>query len=245
MMRSLWLPLLTTVLMHAVILLVIIVGLPSMEVQVTVKKPVQVVQARLVKLEQAKPKPAPKPSPAPASKPAPKPKPDPRPAPKPVPESKPAPAPKPKVDPQAEQQRLEAERQQREQALREQQLEQIRQEMANSVAREEAAAQARNEAEMAQSYSTVVQRAIERQWSRPPSARNDMEAELIIHLIPTGEVVSVVVAVSSGNDAFDRSAENAVKKAGRFPELQDLPPQVFEQYFRRFRLVFNPEDLRR
>ena len=39
-------------------------------------------------------------------------------------------------------------------------------------------------------------------------------------------------------------AINAVQKAERFPELQDLPTRVFEQNFRRFTLLFKPEDLR-
>ena len=49
---------------------------------------------------------------------------------------------------------------------------------------------------------------------------------------------------SSGNSAFDRSAINAVEKAGSFPELQKLPNREFEKTFRRFRLLFRPEDLR-
>jgi TonB family protein len=67
---------------------------------------------------------------------------------------------------------------------------------------------------------------------------------LAIQLIPTGEVVSVNVLNSSGSAAFDRSAVNAVEKAGEFPQLQNLPPREFEKTFRRFRLLFRPEDLR-
>ena len=98
--------------------------------------------------------------------------------------------------------------------------------------------------ELALSYVSLIARTIEDNWSRPPSARNDMEAELILQLIPTGEVVSVSVSRGSGNLAFDRSAMNAVKKAERFPELQQLPARVFENNFRRLRLKFKPEDLR-
>jgi colicin import membrane protein len=71
-----------------------------------------------------------------------------------------------------------------------------------------------------------------------------MEVLLALQLIPTGEVVSVTVVRSSGNTAFDRSAINAVEKAERFPELQNLPSREFEKTFRRFRLLFRPEDLR-
>jgi colicin import membrane protein len=71
-----------------------------------------------------------------------------------------------------------------------------------------------------------------------------MQVTLLIQLIKKGDVISVTVAESSGNAAFDQSAENAVKRAGRFPELNNLPDRVFEQNFRRLRLVFRPEDLR-
>ena len=90
----------------------------------------------------------------------------------------------------------------------------------------------------------AIRAAIEDNWSRPPSARRDMEVVLRLQLIPTGEVVSVTVVKSSGNEAFDTSAINAVKKAGRFPEVADVPQPVFERHLRSFQLVFRPEDLR-
>jgi colicin import membrane protein len=71
-----------------------------------------------------------------------------------------------------------------------------------------------------------------------------MEALLAIQLIPSGDVISVTLLKSSGSTAFDRSALNAVEKAGSFPELQNLPSREFEKSFRRFRLLFRPEDLR-
>jgi outer membrane biosynthesis protein TonB len=49
---------------------------------------------------------------------------------------------------------------------------------------------------------------------------------------------------SSGDLAFDSSAESAVRRAGSFPELQKLPSGEFEKKFRRLNLIFKPEDLR-
>ena len=73
-----------------------------------------------------------------------------------------------------------------------------------------------------------------------------MRVDLIINLLPTGDIVGVQVAKSSGNRAFDRSAETAVNKAARFPEVQELRGNmVFERNFRQFRLTFRPEDLRK
>jgi colicin import membrane protein len=71
-----------------------------------------------------------------------------------------------------------------------------------------------------------------------------MEAELLIQLVPNGQIVAVNIVRSSGDAAFDRSAELAVKKAGSFPELADMPPAMFERNFRRLRFIFKPEDLR-
>ena len=56
--------------------------------------------------------------------------------------------------------------------------------------------------------------------------------------------VAIRVRFVFGNGAFDRSAINAVEKAGSFPELKNLPPREFERTFRRFSLLFRPEDLR-
>ena len=103
---------------------------------------------------------------------------------------------------------------------------------------------AENDEQIANSYSTVIRQRVAGNWSRPPSARRGMEAEVLIQLVPTGRVISVTVVKSSGNAAFDHSVEQAVRKAEGFPELKNLEPRVFEQYFRNLRLVFRPEDLR-
>ena len=96
---------------------------------------------------------------------------------------------------------------------------------------------------VAQSYRYGIYQRIVANWSRPPSARNGMEARLQVELVPTGEVVAVMLIESSGSAVFDQSAEAAVRKARRF----EVPEEnaIFEQYFRRFTLLFKPEDLLR
>jgi colicin import membrane protein len=96
--------------------------------------------------------------------------------------------------------------------------------------------------EKAQAYVGQIQREIIHNWSRPPSARNGMQALLKVFLVPTGEVVDVVVIESSGNDAFDRSAVQAVRKAQQFAVPVDS--RQFERNFREFSVLFRPEDLR-
>ena len=102
---------------------------------------------------------------------------------------------------------------------------------------QEAAAQ-----EATMSYVSAINSAIVAQWSRPPSARNDMEARFRVELLPSGDLLSLTLLESSGNAAFDRAAEAAVRKVRRF----EVPSgQLFEKNFRRFGLKFKPEDLLR
>ena len=239
-------PALASVLLHALLLVFLTFNwMDSTPDVITVKPQPMVINARLVaasdlkpKAKPAPPKAAPKPKPKPVAKPkpkaAPKPKPKPKPVTKPKPAAKPAPEPAPtRAEP--EKPRLS----------RQELAELTRADLARAVAEEEsAAAAAVTSAEMAASYAALIQQTVINYWSRPPSARNGMETLLSIQLIPTGEVVSVNVVKGSGNSAFDQSAVNAVKKAGSFPELQNLPAREFEKTFRRLSLLFRPEDLR-
>lgn len=164
----------------------------------------------------------------------------------------------------ADQERLQKEKVEQEKALQEKRRqEQLKQEKIQQEQQAALAQKAREDAllssiedqqqaqhnrivseQQAQSYAAIIQQAVVAQWNRPASARNGMEVLLDIQLIPNGTVISVTISKGSGNDAFDRSAVAAVKKAERFPELVDMDSAVFEQYFRNFRMRFNPEDLR-
>ena len=249
MFKSLTLPLLVTLFLHGLLVVIFLVNAPQTEMVVK-KAPPLYIEAKLVMVE----KPKPKPKSETRAKPVVKPKPSEQAA---------------KQREQKERQRIEQQRQQqlaaeaqarelkaqREQQAREREQqqqaerqkllrEQQQQEFAELLEQESAAREAESDAELASSYIALITRVIQSNWSRPPSARNNMEAELLLQLVPTGEVIGVRVIKSSGNAAFDRSAENAVRRAGRFPELQQLPSRVFEQSFRRLTLRFRPEDLR-
>ncbi len=233
-----WGPLLATLFLHGLLAAALTSDWePSLETEKLFMP--QHVQATLIDAAQLRPKP--KPKPVPVIKPKPKPKAE-KPKVTPIPEvKKPTETvpDKPKVVPQEEippaRDSIFDEEAARAEAAAE---------MANALAAEDVLLEAVGDLEAAQGHVATIARAIENNWSRPPSARNGMQAELLIFLIPTGEVVSVMVDRSSGSSAFDRSAVNAVQKAERFPELQDLPIRVFEKHFRRLRLKFRPEDLR-
>ena len=106
-----------------------------------------------------------------------------------------------------------------------------------------AAEAARTEFELVQSATALIQQALQQVWNRPPSARNGMRAILRIRMLPTGELIEASITQSSGDSAFDRSAENAVYSASPFAELQNLPINVFNTNFRTLTLIFEPEDL--
>jgi colicin import membrane protein len=232
--RIFWRPALMTLLLHGVLLYTMTANWSSRSDAAVKPTPTpRYIEARLVELAPPK-KAAPKKQVAasqPKVAPKPKPKPKPKPQPAPTPEPK-APEPEPKPEPG----KPEPTAEERQEAALD--------ELALAMEAEDDALEALSDEQRTASYIALIARAVEDNWSRPPSARNDMEAELLIQLIPTGEVVSVTLASSSGNAAFDRSAINAVEKAGQFPELQQLESRLFEQNFRRLRLKFKPEDLR-
>lgn len=189
-------------------------------------------------------------------KPPPKAQPKPQPAPAKAEPAKPAPA---KPDPAVEAARLKAEQAETarlnaarekaraEEAARQQRLQALAETaFLNSIEDESqdlAQDAASDEETVAQSYRYGIYQRVVANWSRPPSARNGMQARLQVELVPTGDVVAVMLVESSGSAAFDQSAEAAVKKAGRF----EVPKEnaLFERYFRRFTLLFKPEDLLR
>jgi colicin import membrane protein len=240
-MREYSLPLLLALSLHALAAWSLYRGWsPDREV-VNMIKP-QAVMANLLVLE-PKAKPTPKPKAA-----APKPKAQPQ---------KATPS-KPKPDPGAAEKRQaqDAAKKAAEQKAAEQAAkEQARQErlarlsalaetsLSQAITEESANLQAGTAEMVAQSYRLGIYELVRQNWSRPPSARNGMSAKLLVELIPTGEVVGVTVVESSGNAAFDRSAEQAVRAARRF----EVPPEnaVFESHFRRFYFLFQPEDLLR
>ncbi len=152
---------------------------------------------------------------------------------------------------EAEEQKQREERQ--EQAKQEQERKQQEQTAEQERARQEQALQAQKDADASEiaaqeseavmSYTSLIHDLVQQNWSRPPSARNGMVTVLRITLAPTGDILDVVIEQSSGDFAFDRAADTAVRKVNRFNELQGMPYSLFERNFRSFRLTFRPEDL--
>lgn len=145
-----------------------------------------------------------------------------------------------------ERQRREAEqlaKQKKEQELAQQMKRKRELDIAQALDAESEYLAYQTESEEAMAYIGLIQERVIQNWHRPLSARNGMQALLMIHLVPTGEVHNVYVLKSSGDAAFDRSAVQAVERAEKFEELQNLSPRVFDAQFRQFRMLFKPEDL--
>ena len=142
---------------------------------------------------------------------------------------------------QAEEQRQREIEQQRQQQAAEQRAQE---EFQRALIEEESYQAAMVEQELVDAVGYEIQRAVELNWSRPPSARRGMQAILWVSLVPTGGLTSVDIVESSGDSAFDRSAMQATQKAAPFDAVTELEPAVFERNFRTFQFRFNPQDLR-
>ena len=220
------LPAALTLLLHGALLLMLVVRWSGANEVVAAAPAIQPIQATLVQAETLKPKPKPKPKPKKT------PKPKPAPAPVPAVESKPQPTevtqPAPAAAPELDAEQLAA----------------LTREELETLVDADIMTTGAGEPSLRDVVAATIQAAVINRWTRPPSARNGMVAVLAIQLVPTGEVVGVGVLQSSGDTAFDRSAMTAVNRVGRFPEVAKLDDPTFEANFRRFQLIFKPEDLR-
>lgn len=226
------LPLLLAILLHGGVLALLTIGWTPESSELAVSAKIKAIDARLVSVQdlpkpkaQLKAQPKPKPKPKPMIEPS---KPqriepeslEPKP-----PEPKP-PEPKPKeVAPTAKQRAAE-------EAL-----------MA-SMSAESKADIDKDQHSLVARYAGMISQQMQQRWQLPPSARRDMVCLVKIRLSISGRVVAVTLASSSGSDAFDQSSLLAVKKAGDFRFIKNLPAAVFDQHFREFVFRFSAEDLR-
>lgn len=109
-------------------------------------------------------------------------------------------------------------------------------------AEQEAEAQARAaiaSQRLARSIVSAIDQKVRRNWRLPPGS-DDLEVHLRISLAPTGDVLAVNVAQTSGNRNFDSSARNAVERSSPFREMRQLSSSEFEKNFRTFTMIFKP-----
>ena len=112
----------------------------------------------------------------------------------------------------------------------------------------DAAAQAKVEAQKAKAAiqraeaeqaKLAIKQKVNRSWIRPASAAAVLKCTIRVRLLSDGSVIDAVVISSSGDEDFDRSAENAVNKASPLPVPKDK--ELFAREFRTFQFLFNPK----
>ncbi len=135
---------------------------------------------------------------------------------------------------QAEQQRREQQLAEEQALLEQRQLEQELQRQLDAEAAAEAAART------AATHIDMIRSRIESLWRYPPAVEKNQQVSVRLTLVPTGEVVQVEVVRSSGNQALDRSVEQAVRRASPLPVPDDI--QLFERQFRTLTMNFRPEN---
>ena len=118
----------------------------------------------------------------------------------------------------------------------------------NAKAEAEAATQAKVEAQKAKAVTQraeaeqaklAIKQKVNRSWIRPASATAVLKCTIRVRLLSDGSVMDAVVISSSGDEDFDRSAENAVNKASPLPVPKDK--ELFAREFRSFQFMFNPK----
>lgn len=87
--------------------------------------------------------------------------------------------------------------------------------------------------------TTAIQRKVNNRWIRPLSSIKGLNCTIRVKLLPSGDVMNASVVRSSGDSIFDRSAENAVRKASPLPVPKDRA--LFTKKYRSFTFEFKPE----
>lgn len=92
----------------------------------------------------------------------------------------------------------------------------------------------------AEHYKQALESSIGRLWNVPLSAEPDQICEYQIHLSPSGHIIELKRIETSGNEALDRSVEQAILKASPLPLPKD--PKWYAA-FKVQRLRFDPKQL--
>lgn len=99
------------------------------------------------------------------------------------------------------------------------------------------AAQAQRTQGIVDKYKALILQKVQQNWVVPVFNKN-ISCDMLISLAPGGTVLDVKITRSSGNEALDRSAIQAVYKASPLPVPQDS--DAFNQ-IRQFSATFTPE----
>lgn len=133
--------------------------------------------------------------------------------------------------------KLEKQRQEKQAQLEKEEKDRLAKIAADKLALEQKRRAKFEQGEVAK-YKGLIKNQITRNWTFPASYQKGMTCKVLVRLIPSGDVVSVLITQSSGNSAFDRSVEMAVNKASPLP-VPKSSMGLFD-HFREVELVFDP-----
>ena len=99
-----------------------------------------------------------------------------------------------------------------------------------------------NEKREVQIRIALIQERINSIWKKPSLINKNIQAEFVINLAPSGEILSFDLISSSGEKVFDDSALAALSKIYFIKEVIGLERKYFERNFRSFNLVFKSKN---
>ena len=99
-----------------------------------------------------------------------------------------------------------------------------------------------NEKREVQIRIALIQERINSIWKKPSLINKNIQAEFVINLAPSGEILSFDLISSSGDRVFDDSALAALSKIYFITEVIGLERKYFERNFRSFNLVFKSKN---
>ena len=99
-----------------------------------------------------------------------------------------------------------------------------------------------NEKREVQIIIALIQKRINSIWKKPSLINKNIQAEFVINLAPSGEILSFDLISSSGEKVFDDSALAALSKIYFITEVIGLERKYFERNFRSFNLVFKSKN---
>jgi len=95
-------------------------------------------------------------------------------------------------------------------------------------------------AEARGTFDAAIRQKVERAWTRPAGIPDGLSCVVAVRLGPGGTVLSAQVVRTSGNAAFDRSAETAVRRADPLPMPDE--PALAAPYRQGVELIFAPDE---
>ena len=96
-------------------------------------------------------------------------------------------------------------------------------------------------ADVVEQISYKVIKDIESLCIRPNSAKIGMFADFNLRINRLGIIENIEMKQTSGDNAFDRAALNAIRKYKQIKYVRNLDDQTFQAYFSNFTLRFRPE----